>query len=114
MPDILDELQDVTRRRILTQHQPLPLDPAVDRELERLAQRTRAAGASGTLEPTMKFTAEFLSEEEQAHVHEESLRILSTVGVKFHGQKALPLLEQHGARVDRDSRIARIPAGDGS
>jgi trimethylamine---corrinoid protein Co-methyltransferase len=58
----------------------------------------------------MKFTAEFLSEEERAHVHQESLRILSSVGVKFHGRKALPLLEQHGARVDLDSGIARIPA----
>jgi trimethylamine---corrinoid protein Co-methyltransferase len=46
MPDVLDELPE-TRRRILTQHRPLPLDPAVDRELERLAQRTRASGTSG-------------------------------------------------------------------
>jgi len=58
----------------------------------------------------MKFTAEFLSEEEKARVHQESLRILSAVGVKFHGQKALPLLEKNGAEVDWDSKIARLPA----
>ena len=58
----------------------------------------------------MKFTAEFLSTEEQERVHAESLRILENVGVKFHGQKALPLLEKHGARVDWDARIARLPA----
>ena len=58
----------------------------------------------------MKFTAEFLSEEERQRVDRESLRILWNVGVKFHGQKALPLLEKHGAKVDWDARIARLPA----
>ncbi|HEY6073891.1 MAG TPA: trimethylamine methyltransferase family protein, partial [Anaerolineales bacterium] len=58
----------------------------------------------------MKFTAQFLSEEEQNHIHADTLRILAEVGVKFHGSKALPLLEKHGAKVDWDSKIARLPA----
>jgi len=57
----------------------------------------------------MKFTGQILSEEEQVHIHAESLRILLNVGVKFHGEKALPLLEKNGAKVDYETRIARIP-----
>jgi len=57
----------------------------------------------------MKFTSSLLSEEEQERIHAESLRILSDVGVKFHGQRALPLLEQNGAKVDPDTRVAKIP-----
>lgn len=57
----------------------------------------------------MKFIAPFLSEEERSRIHADTLRILAEVGVKFHGEKALPLLEKHGAIVDRETRIARIP-----
>lgn len=57
----------------------------------------------------MKFTAQFLSEDEQRHIHEDTLRILAEVGVKFHGERALPLLRKEGAKVDWDSKIARIP-----
>ena len=57
----------------------------------------------------MKFTAPFLSEEEQSHIHADTLRILAEVGVKFRGEKALPLLQKQGAKVDWDSKIARIP-----
>jgi trimethylamine--corrinoid protein Co-methyltransferase len=58
----------------------------------------------------MKFTGQFLTEEEKKRVHEETLGILANVGVKFNGQKALPLLEKNGARVDWDAKIARFPA----
>lgn len=57
----------------------------------------------------MKFIAQFLSEDEQNHIHAETLHILADVGVKFHGEKALPLLEKSGAKVDWDTKIARIP-----
>ncbi len=58
----------------------------------------------------MQYTAQVLSAEEQAQVHRESLRILAEVGVKFHGQRALPLLRQHGAEVDAARQVARLPA----
>lgn len=58
----------------------------------------------------MKFSAQVLSRDEQEAVHETSLRILSEVGVKFLGEKALPLLKKNGASVDDSSRIARLPA----
>jgi trimethylamine--corrinoid protein Co-methyltransferase len=58
----------------------------------------------------MKFGAQVLSRDEQETVHETSLRILSEVGVKFLGEKALPLLKKNGASVDEASRIARLPS----
>ncbi len=57
----------------------------------------------------MKFIAEFLSEDEKRRIHEDTLHILSGVGVRFHGDRALPLLAKNGASVDWDARIARIP-----
>ena len=57
----------------------------------------------------MKFTTQILSAKEQEQVHEESLRILAEVGVKFLGQKAIPILKKNGAIVDEDSRIVRLP-----
>jgi len=57
----------------------------------------------------MKLNAQDLSREEQERVHAESLRILSEVGVKFLGERALPILKKHGARVDEETRIARLP-----
>jgi len=57
----------------------------------------------------MKFVAEFLTEEEKVRVHELSMQILENVGIKYRGQRALPLLEKNGAKVDWDTGIARIP-----
>jgi trimethylamine:corrinoid methyltransferase-like protein len=60
-------------------------------------------------EENMKFKGQILSEEERIRIHNESLHILSGVGVKFYGEKALPLLERNGAKVDWEGKIARIP-----
>ena len=57
----------------------------------------------------MRFEHSFLAEDDRLRVHRESLRILAEVGVRFLGQRALPILERHGARVDRETGIARIP-----
>ena len=54
--------------------------------------------------------AQFLSEEEQQIIHNESIRILEEVGALFHSKKALNILEKNGARVDQESNIAKIPA----
>jgi len=53
--------------------------------------------------------ARFLSREEQQIIHNESLRILAEVGALFHSKKALGILAKHGASVDQDSGIAKIP-----
>ena len=57
----------------------------------------------------MRYEAAFLSADEQARVHEGSLRILAEVGLRFHGERALPLLRDAGANVDEATGIARIP-----
>jgi trimethylamine--corrinoid protein Co-methyltransferase len=57
----------------------------------------------------MRYEAAFLSPDEQARVHEESLRILAEVGIRVHGDVALPLLAGAGAEVDADTRLVRIP-----
>ena len=59
----------------------------------------------------MRLTPAFLSAGDRDLVHRESLRILGEVGVRFHGETALPLLRHAGAQVDEASGIARIPAG---
>jgi trimethylamine--corrinoid protein Co-methyltransferase len=56
----------------------------------------------------MKFSAQLLNEEEKQLIHQQSLRILSEVGVRFHGEKALPLLAANGARVDTEKGIAYL------
>lgn len=58
----------------------------------------------------MNLRAEILSTSDRERIHRESLRILDQVGVRIHSQKALKLLQQSGARIDWDAKIARIPA----
>jgi trimethylamine---corrinoid protein Co-methyltransferase len=57
----------------------------------------------------MRYTASFLGETDREQVHEASLRILAETGVRFHGQRALPLLGAAGAEVDAEAGIARFP-----
>lgn len=54
--------------------------------------------------------AQFLSQEEQQLIHNESIRILEEVGALYHSDKALNILEKNGAKIDRESKIAKIPA----
>ena len=58
---------------------------------------------------TMRYGATFLTDNERDRVHEASLRILAEAGVRFHGERALPLLAGAGAEVDLDAGVARIP-----
>ena len=51
-----------------------------------------------------------LDQAEVERIHEASLEVLAEVGVMFHSQKALDVLEAHGATVDRETTVARIPA----
>lgn len=57
----------------------------------------------------MRYGATFLDDGEREQVHEASLRILAETGVRFHGERALPLLAGAGAPVDAEAGIARIP-----
>ncbi len=57
----------------------------------------------------MKLTATILSPAEKERIHAQSLRVLGEVGVRFHSDRALKLLEANGVKVDWDEKIARIP-----
>jgi len=57
----------------------------------------------------MKTQCQFLSENEQLKIHENSIKILEEVGVKFLSDKALKVLENNGATVDYAEKLAQIP-----
>ncbi|MEW6030112.1 MAG: trimethylamine methyltransferase family protein [Chloroflexota bacterium] len=57
----------------------------------------------------MRFQCRLLSDAEKEKIHEDALRVLWEAGVRFYSRKALQLLEKNGARVDHETKIARIP-----
>jgi trimethylamine--corrinoid protein Co-methyltransferase len=57
----------------------------------------------------MQLQCQILSEDEQQIIHQQSIRILNEVGAQFHSTKARQILKKHGAQVDDDTKIVRIP-----
>ena len=57
----------------------------------------------------MKLQGQILSEGERERVHAESLRILAEAGIRVHSGQALKVLEQNGADIDWDTKVARLP-----
>jgi len=53
---------------------------------------------------------QILSKAEVERIHEAALDVLAGTGVMFHSDRALDVLEAHGATVDRETTVARIPA----
>lgn len=53
-------------------------------------------------------TFQYLSTEELDQLQAATLTILETVGVKFPSEKALAILADHGAQVDRDTQIVKM------
>ncbi len=53
---------------------------------------------------------EILSPAEIRRIHEATLEIIERVGVRFPSARALDIWAAHGATVDRDTSIVRIPA----
>ena len=51
----------------------------------------------------------FLSEEQLDQFQEATLNVLENVGVHFPSERALEIFNQHGAKVDQDSQIVKIP-----
>jgi trimethylamine--corrinoid protein Co-methyltransferase len=52
---------------------------------------------------------ELLAQEEVETLKAGTLRLLDEVGVHFPSRRALEILSDHGAKVDRDTQIVRIP-----
>jgi len=52
---------------------------------------------------------EILDEDEIRRIHEASLEVLSEVGIVYYSRRALDVLEEHGAQVDRETASAKLP-----
>jgi trimethylamine--corrinoid protein Co-methyltransferase len=57
----------------------------------------------------MKTLLQVLSADEQAQVHERSLRILDITGVRVDTDNGRRILREAGARVDESTKVARFP-----
>ncbi len=51
-----------------------------------------------------------LGVEDIRRIHEATLEIVETIGVKFPSPRALDIWEAHGAKVDRATQVVKIPA----
>lgn len=56
-----------------------------------------------------KLSLNILTQAEVEQIHTATLDVIEAVGVRFPSNKALDILEAHGATVDRESMIAKIP-----
>jgi len=56
-----------------------------------------------------KARVQYLSEREKDFIHEKTLEVLEKVGVAYNTPKAIDLLAEAGAPVDRDTLMAKIP-----
>lgn len=57
-----------------------------------------------------RFNLEVLSAEQLAEIKSATLHILEHVGVKFPSERALRVFAEHGANVDVDKQIVRMPS----
>ena len=55
------------------------------------------------------FRYQFQSDDQLDQLQEATLQILEEVGVRFPSEKALEIFAEHGAEVDHDTQIVRIP-----
>jgi trimethylamine--corrinoid protein Co-methyltransferase len=51
----------------------------------------------------------FLDDEQLDHLQQATLQVLENTGVQFPSEKALAIFAQHGAEVDHESQIVKIP-----
>ena len=51
----------------------------------------------------------YLTDEDRQFVHEQTMRVLEEIGIAFNSDKAIDLLEQAGAEVDRETLRAKLP-----
>jgi len=56
-----------------------------------------------------KLKLEILTPEEVGRIHTATLDIIENVGVRFPSQKVLDIWSAHGAQVDRDTSIVKVP-----
>jgi trimethylamine---corrinoid protein Co-methyltransferase len=56
-----------------------------------------------------KISLNILTNEEVRQIHTATLDVIESIGVRFPSNKALDILEAHGATVDRGAMVAKIP-----
>jgi trimethylamine--corrinoid protein Co-methyltransferase len=62
------------------------------------------------IEPiTTSHKLRFLTDEQLDDLQEATLEVLENVGVGFRSERALAIFAEHGARVDRETQIVKIP-----
>jgi len=68
------------------------------------------SGERHLIEPiTTSLKLRSLDDEQLDTMREATLEILENVGVRFHSEKAQAIFAEHGASVDRDTQIVKIP-----
>lgn len=55
------------------------------------------------------YTLRFLSDQQLDDLQEATLKVLEDVGVKFPSEKALNIFEEHGANVNWETEVVKIP-----
>ncbi len=56
-----------------------------------------------------KLSLDILSAEEIQRLHTASLDVIETTGIRFPSQRALDIWEGHGAKVDRNTFVVKVP-----
>jgi trimethylamine--corrinoid protein Co-methyltransferase len=56
-----------------------------------------------------KLSLDILSPEEIQRIHTASLDVINTTGIRFPSARALDIWEAHGAQVDRNTSIVKVP-----
>jgi trimethylamine---corrinoid protein Co-methyltransferase len=56
-----------------------------------------------------KLSLDILSTQEIQRLHTATIDIIETIGVRFPSKRALDLWESHGANVDRNTQIVKVP-----
>ncbi len=57
----------------------------------------------------LRLSLNILSRDDVLKIHAATLEVIESIGVRFPSRKALNILEAHGAAVDRETMIAKIP-----
>ncbi len=74
------------------------------------ASDTPAFSATPPLQPIRSSRrVKFLDPDQLERLHEATLHVLETVGVRFPNQRSLEILGDHGARVDPTTQVVRFP-----
>jgi trimethylamine--corrinoid protein Co-methyltransferase len=56
-----------------------------------------------------KLSLNILSPEEINHIHSATLDVIESIGIKFPSRNALKILESHGAEINWDTYVAKVP-----